>query len=104
MGYVDDRRKAGSETRSDVDERESPPHRYACEARPFRGKAYGIESSTKRAAVQDPGSRKSGNDEHQQLRRQNTRDVTLSEKEKLLPESGVVLYAARQAVGNSSIE
>src|SRR5262249_45826925 len=102
--YVDDRRQARGQSREQIDEADATRHGNAGVSRALGRKAYGVKAAADDRAVQQQEVEDRDCDQRQRLRRQNTEQITLSEKQKLLGESGVVVHAARHSFGQSAKE
>src|SRR5205085_3421463 len=104
MRDVYDRRETRSQARQHVYEEQTPRDWNARIARSFGRESDCVETPPVSGAVQPPPTYRDCRNQNEQLRRDESADVSLAQKKKLLREAGIVLNPARQSFRDSAKE
>ncbi len=104
MGHVDDRGEARQQPREHVEQAHPARDRHSRVACAVGGEADREEAPAVARAVQPPAESEDRGDQDEELRRQEAAEVALSKEEEARRQAGVVLDAAREALGGAAEE
>src|SRR5687767_14266723 len=104
MGHVNNGRDAGSNSRENVDDCHMPFDSDPCVPRTFRRMTDRVESATETRAMQQPAKCGDSNDQNEKLRWNDTKQMSLAQKQKLVGKTGIVFDTAGQSFGYSAKE